>query len=208
VKLESKVTALITVVSIIAGFMFAYGALNMQMLTYWADHKASLVGTAAAGIYIYGIVLTSLVSILFLYWSLDAETKDFRYKWGFALFLLTIALSMIYAVLTAESIYTFTVTTNSTGYHVPRDLPLSWVDRTWWIFEAGVVVLALSSIFVAVLHLKSSSKAKPVLEKHGPPSESKLGIGKSTVHYLRKKASHRARFKSTRKSSKLETHVR
>ena len=142
-----KVTVLITVESIIAGFMIAYGALNMQMLAHWAKEGAPLVGTAVAGIWIYAIVLTCFVSILFLYCSLDTDSKygsfDVRYAWGFCLFCWIIVLSTIYVGETAHSIYRLTVRTNCMGQHAPWCYPDTLATLTWNLFKVYVLSLFL-----------------------------------------------------------------
>jgi uncharacterized membrane protein YdcZ (DUF606 family) len=61
-----------TAESIIAGFMFTYGAVVDQMLVHWAEvPSASLFTTFFAGVLIYAIVLTSFRSLVLLFKSID-----------------------------------------------------------------------------------------------------------------------------------------
>jgi nitrate reductase NapE component len=168
-KLEStaskteKVTVLVTVESLIAGFMIAYGALNMQMLTYWAEpgHCGSPVSTFMAGLVVYGIVLTCFASILFLFWSLRVNGYDARYTYGWVLFTVTIFVSAIYVLQTVISIHDFTVYNStivsnsasvlpSCGRHLPKAYSVTEANQWYQVFWVYVCGLTLVSASIAI----------------------------------------------------------
>jgi hypothetical protein len=125
---KDKVTVLITAEAIIAGFMFAYGALNGQMLVNWnfgfgcqsyGTHcnTSGLMGTYIAGVIINAVVLTSFASILLLLNSLPGSNekeavRTRRFYWGYDLFLMAILWTAVYVGIGSYSIYHFTVKHN------------------------------------------------------------------------------------------------
>jgi hypothetical protein len=135
-----RVKVMITAESVIAGFMIAYGALNLQMLVYWTEkeHVGSLVTTYLSGVLIYLVALTCLTSIILLHASLDTDsTEDARYKWGSWLFNWTILMTAIFVCLNVDSIYTFTK---------PPPLGHERVPQTW-LPDASVDGMLIFFIF-------------------------------------------------------------
>ncbi len=137
-----KVTVLITAESIIAGFMFTYGALVGQMLVHWSEIcDASLFTTFAAGVLIYAIVLTSFRSILLLFKSIDTNAQSaINYEAGYYLFVASIFFSGVYVVLNIVSIFLFTVGSN----HKPLPFPATpWSQASLVLFSCYVAVLLI-----------------------------------------------------------------
>lgn len=136
---KDRVTVLITVEAIIAGFMITYGSLNGQMLIYWSILKngGSPVTTYLSGVWIQLVVITSLTSILLLHASLSSNSmKDPRYTWGSFLFNVAIIMTFLFVATNALSIYHFTVT-NST-YNIAPSPAAQWMLLVFIVAVGGL----------------------------------------------------------------------
>lgn len=154
---------MITAESIIAGFMIAYGAVNGQVLVDWSRHGGRLTGTYIAGMLINGVVLTSLVSILFLLSSVPTnvnikdrgDPKEDKYKQkycaGYDLFLMGILGTAVFVVTNSFSIYRFTVSLP----HVPMIIPINpLADILYHEFMLYAAFLLVLLIIGLVLNCK------------------------------------------------------
>lgn len=139
-----KVTALMTAESIIAGFMFTYGALVGQMLVHWAEVPcASLFTTFFAGVLIYAIVLTSFRSLLLLFKSIDeGDPYNINYNAGYDLFIWAVILSGFYVVMNVFSIYLFSVA----PVHMPYNAPVTRMEYDE--VAAAFLLYAIAIVFI------------------------------------------------------------
>jgi glucan phosphoethanolaminetransferase (alkaline phosphatase superfamily) len=139
---STKVTALMTTESVIAGFMIAYSALIGQNLLYWADthHHGSPFTTFLIGLPIYGIVLTFFRSLLLLFKSIEkSEINQAKYKAGYELFIAAMLGTGTYIILNALSTYHFTL--RKAVFRIPNGFtPL-----------ASTVALILFFVYIALL---------------------------------------------------------
>lgn len=112
-----KVTVLMTVESVIAGFMITYGALVGQMLITWRELHGELFTTVFAGVLIYALVLTALRSMLLLFKSIDRKDQDdANYMAGYSLFKTLVYGSGLYVLLNVASILNFGITQKPVPY--------------------------------------------------------------------------------------------
>jgi hypothetical protein len=154
----NRVTVLVTAESIIAGFMIAYGALNGQMLFDWSRVKdASLMPTYIAGIVIYAIVLTCLVSIILLFTSVpthrqinggnnkDEEQRNLLCNAGYDLFLMAILGSAVFVFVNGLSIHHFIVTDQMPISCIPLELA-NVLFKEFLFYAVFLVPLVLLSL--------------------------------------------------------------
>jgi NADH:ubiquinone oxidoreductase subunit 6 (subunit J) len=164
-SVKDRVTVLITAESIIAGFMIAYGAVNSQLLVSWGCKsfeavcdRTGLVGTYIAGVFINGVVLTSLASIMFLLSSIptneEAKVKskpeEHRYRQnynaGYDLFIATILGTAVFVVSNTISIHNFTVTLS--GMPIPVQPVADLLYYEFWLYVVFLAaLLAMALIF-------------------------------------------------------------
>ena len=110
-----RVATLITAESIIVGFLVAFGLGVNQTLVSWIETGKPIFGTVFAGLLISLLALTAFRSMLLLYQSIDisdvdgAMLSDERYRVGYDLFLMVIALTGFYVLTNAFSILHYAV---------------------------------------------------------------------------------------------------
>lgn len=149
----NRVTALITAEAIIAGFMIAYGAVNGQLLTQWAAYEdlhpgayppgALVITTFLAGIGIYTIVLTCLVSIPLLFKSTNPECRG-SYEAGYDLFGLALLASATFTVSSAFSIWHFTIASDHVPFSCIPVNPVAHLALGFFVLYTGILAVVLT----------------------------------------------------------------